>query len=114
MSVLWPSLPYLLRGAASTVVLALAVLVVGSALGLALGLLRVVPWRVAAGAVGWAVEVVRAVPLLLLLLFEGVPQTILARCAPRPFGRATVRRRPRSAQLTCGEPTADPQQSARH
>ncbi len=69
MSVLWPSLPYLLRGAASTVVLALAVLAVGSALGLALGLLRVVPWRVAAGAVGWAVEVVRAVPLLLLLFF---------------------------------------------
>jgi len=90
VSVLWPSLPYLLRGAASTVVLALAVLAVGSALGLALGLLRVVPWRVAAGAVGWAVEVVRAVPLLLLLFFVffGLPALGCAfrrfppRCSP--------------------------------
>ena len=69
MSVVWPSLPYLLRGAASTVVLALAVLAVGSALGFAVGLLRVIPWRAAAAAVGWVVEVVRAVPLLLLLFF---------------------------------------------
>jgi polar amino acid transport system permease protein len=75
VSAVLQSLPYLLRGAASTLVLAAAVLVVGSGLGLVLGLLRFAPWRAAAGAVAWAVELVRAVPLLLLLffIFFGLP-----------------------------------------
>ena len=75
MNALIQSLPHLLRGAVSTLGLAAAVLVVGSVLGLAVGLLRFVPWRAAATAVGWAVELVRAVPLLLLLffIFFGLP-----------------------------------------
>ncbi len=69
------SLPYLLRGAASTVGLSLAVIVLGTAAGLALGFLRFTPWRWLGRAVGWAVELVRAVPLLLLLffIFFGLP-----------------------------------------
>ncbi len=65
MSVLVQSLPHLLRGALSTLALAAAVLAVGTALGLAVGLLRVLPGR-AGTVVGGAVELVRAVPLLLL------------------------------------------------
>ena len=74
MSVLVQSLPYLLRGAVSTLALAAAVLAVGTALGLAVGLLRVLPGR-AGTVVGGAVELVRAVPLLLLLffIFFGLP-----------------------------------------
>lgn len=75
MSPVLQSLPYLLRGAASTLLLSAAVLVAGTALGLAVGLLRFVPWRAGAAIVGWAVELVRAVPLLLLLffIFFGLP-----------------------------------------
>ena len=74
MSVLVQSLPHLLRGAVSTLALAAAVLAVGTALGLAVGLLRVLPGR-AGTVVGGAVELVRAVPLLLLLffIFFGLP-----------------------------------------
>jgi len=74
MSVLGQSLPHLLRGAVSTLALAAAVLAVGTALGLAVGLLRVLPGR-AGTVVGGAVELVRAVPLLLLLffIFFGLP-----------------------------------------
>jgi len=74
MSVLAQSLPHLLRGAVSTLALAAAVLAVGTALGLAVGLLRVLPGR-AGTVVGGAVELVRAVPLLLLLffIFFGLP-----------------------------------------
>jgi polar amino acid transport system permease protein len=74
MSVLVQSLPHLLRGAISTLALAAAVLAVGTALGLAVGLLRVLPGR-AGTVVGGAVELVRAVPLLLLLffIFFGLP-----------------------------------------
>ena len=74
MSVLVQSLPHLLRGAVSTLALAAAVLTVGTALGLAVGLLRVLPGR-AGTVVGGAVELVRAVPLLLLLffIFFGLP-----------------------------------------
>jgi His/Glu/Gln/Arg/opine family amino acid ABC transporter permease subunit len=74
MSVLVQSLPHLLRGALSTLALAAAVLAVGTALGLAVGLLRVLPGR-AGTVVGGAVELVRAVPLLLLLffIFFGLP-----------------------------------------
>lgn len=75
MSTIFQSVPHLLRGAVSTLALAAAVLVVGSVLGLAVGLLRFMPWRAGAAAVGWAVELVRAVPLLLLLffIFFGLP-----------------------------------------
>ncbi len=74
MSVLVQSLPHLLRGAISTLALAAAVLAVGTAFGLAVGLLRVLPGR-AGTVVGGAVELVRAVPLLLLLffIFFGLP-----------------------------------------
>jgi len=74
MSVLVQSLPHLLRGTVSTLALAAAVLAVGTALGLAVGLLRVLPGR-AGTVVGGAVELVRAVPLLLLLffIFFGLP-----------------------------------------
>jgi His/Glu/Gln/Arg/opine family amino acid ABC transporter permease subunit len=74
VSVLVQSLPHLLRGAVSTLALAAAVLAVGTALGLAVGLLRVLPGR-AGTVVGGAVELVRAVPLLLLLffIFFGLP-----------------------------------------
>jgi polar amino acid transport system permease protein len=74
VSVLVQSLPHLLRGALSTLALAAAVLAAGTALGLAVGLLRVLPGR-AGTVVGGAVELVRAVPLLLLLffIFFGLP-----------------------------------------
>jgi len=74
MSVLVQRLPHLLRGTVSTLALAAAVLAVGTALGLAVGLLRVLPGR-AGTVVGGAVELVRAVPLLLLLffIFFGLP-----------------------------------------
>lgn len=74
MSALVQSVPHLLRGAVSTLALAAAVLAVGTALGLAVGLLRVLPGRTGT-VVGGAVELVRAVPLLLLLffIFFGLP-----------------------------------------
>jgi His/Glu/Gln/Arg/opine family amino acid ABC transporter permease subunit len=69
------SLPYLLRGALSTIFMSLAVILVGTALGVVLGVLRFVPWRWLAESLGWLVELVRAVPLLLLLffIFFGLP-----------------------------------------
>ena len=74
-SVVVDNLPYLLRGAASTLALSLAVIVVGTAAGVVLGLLRFLPWRWLSEGVGWAVELVRAVPLLLLIffIFFGLP-----------------------------------------
>src|SRR5204862_4338563 len=50
-------------------------IVVGSAAGVVLGLLRFTSWPRLAGAIGWFVEVVRAVPLLLLIffIFFGLP-----------------------------------------
>ena len=75
LGVVLESLPYLLRGALSTVFISLAVIVVGTALGVILGVFRFVPWRWLADGLGWAIELVRAVPLLLLLffLFFGMP-----------------------------------------
>src|SRR5213083_1640471 len=69
------TLPYLLRGTLSTVAIAAAVIVVGTAGGVALGLLRFAPWRGVGAVVAWAVELVRAVPLLLLMffIFFGLP-----------------------------------------
>src|SRR5207253_1527692 len=47
----------------------------GTAGGVALGLLRFAPWRGVGAVVAWLVELVRAVPLLLLLffIFFGLP-----------------------------------------
>lgn len=69
------SLPYLLRGAMSTVAISLAVIVLGTVLGIVLGLLRFTPWPWLGATVAWTVELVRAVPLLLLLffIFFGLP-----------------------------------------
>jgi len=69
------TLPYLLRGTLSTVAIAAAVIVVGTAGGVALGLLRFAPWRGVGAVAAWLVELVRAVPLLLLLffIFFGLP-----------------------------------------
>lgn len=69
------SLPYLLRGAVSTVLIAAAVIALGTAGGVLLGLLRFTPWPWLGRAVAAVVEVVRAVPLLLLLffIFFGLP-----------------------------------------
>jgi len=69
------TLPYLLRGTLSTVGIALAVIAVGTAAGVALGLLRFGPWRRVGALVAWLVELVRAVPLLLLMffIFFGLP-----------------------------------------
>lgn len=69
------SLPYLLRGAVNTVAISLAVIALGTVVGVAVGLLRFTPWPRVDAAVGWIVEVVRAVPLLLLIffIFFGLP-----------------------------------------
>lgn len=69
MSLLLASLPYLLRGALNTAAIAAAVIVIGTAAGVVVGLLRFTPWPRLAATVAWAVELVRAVPLLLLLFF---------------------------------------------
>jgi His/Glu/Gln/Arg/opine family amino acid ABC transporter permease subunit len=75
MTLVFESLPYLLRGALSTVIMSLAVIVIGTALGVLLGVLRFVPWRWLAEGLGWLVELARAVPLLLLMffIFFGLP-----------------------------------------
>ena len=75
MSVVAETLPYLLRGTLSTLGIAIAVIIVGTTAGVALGLLRFVPWPWLSRLVGWVVELVRAVPLLLLLffIFFGLP-----------------------------------------
>ena len=69
------SLPYLLRGAVSTVMIAAAVTVLGTATGVVVGLLRFTPWPWLGRATAWLVELVRAVPLLLLIffIFFGLP-----------------------------------------
>jgi His/Glu/Gln/Arg/opine family amino acid ABC transporter permease subunit len=75
MTLVFESLPYLLRGALSTVIMSLAVIGLGTALGVLLGVLRFVPWRWLAEGLGWLVELTRAVPLLLLMffIFFGLP-----------------------------------------
>jgi len=75
VSVVVETLPYLLRGTLSTLGIAIAVIIVGTTAGVALGLLRFVPWPWLSRLVGWVVELVRAVPLLLLLffIFFGLP-----------------------------------------
>ncbi len=75
MSVVRESLPYLLRGAVSTVTIAAAVIVLGTAAGVVVGLARSTPWRWLSIALRWGVELIRAVPLLLLMffIFFGLP-----------------------------------------
>jgi polar amino acid transport system permease protein len=75
LAVIAANFAYLLRGAASTLVLSLAVLAVGTTAGLVLGLLRSAPWPRLTLVLAWAIELVRAVPLLLLLffIFFGLP-----------------------------------------
>jgi His/Glu/Gln/Arg/opine family amino acid ABC transporter permease subunit len=69
------SFPYLLRGTLSTVAISAAVIVLGTATGILAGLLRFVPWAAVRMGVGWAVEFIRAVPLLLQIffIFFGLP-----------------------------------------
>jgi His/Glu/Gln/Arg/opine family amino acid ABC transporter permease subunit len=69
------NLPYLLRGSVSTVTIALTVMMLGTVAGLVLGLLRFVPWRWLGVCIGILIELVRAVPLLLLMffIFFGLP-----------------------------------------
>jgi polar amino acid transport system permease protein len=69
------SFPYLLRGTLSTVAISAAVIVLGTATGILTGLLRFVPWAAVRTGVGWAVEFIRAVPLLLQIffIFFGLP-----------------------------------------
>ncbi|MBI3637624.1 MAG: amino acid ABC transporter permease [Candidatus Rokubacteria bacterium] len=69
------SVPYLLKGAVSTVAISVAVILLGTVVGVLLGLLRFVPWTWVGRAVALVVELVRAVPLLLLMffIFFGLP-----------------------------------------
>jgi polar amino acid transport system permease protein len=63
------NLPYLLRGAGSTLEISAGVIVLGTTAGVAAGLLRFVPWSWARAVVAWVVELIRAVPLLLQIFF---------------------------------------------
>jgi His/Glu/Gln/Arg/opine family amino acid ABC transporter permease subunit len=75
VDVVLASVPYLVRGAVNTVAIASAVIVIGTLAGVVVGLLRFAPWPRLADAVAWGVELVRAVPLLLLIffIFFGLP-----------------------------------------
>ena len=75
VAVVLASLPHLLRGAVNTMAIAAAVIALGTAAGVIVGLLRFTPWPRLADTVAWAVELVRAVPLLLLIffIFFGLP-----------------------------------------
>lgn len=74
-SLIAEAIPYLLYGTVFTVLLSAAVLVIGTVTGVAVGLLRFAPSRIVATGVGWIVEFVRAIPLLLLIffIFFGLP-----------------------------------------
>ena len=69
LGVVVEALPYLLRGTVFTVAIAAAVITVGTVGGLVLGVLRFLPWPGVTRALAAAVELVRAVPLLLLMFF---------------------------------------------
>jgi polar amino acid transport system permease protein len=75
LGVVVETLPYLLRGTLNTALIAAGVILVGTAAGIVLGLLRFAPWRWLASPIGAGVELVRAVPLLLLIFFTffGLP-----------------------------------------
>jgi His/Glu/Gln/Arg/opine family amino acid ABC transporter permease subunit len=74
-SVIGKNIGYLLRGAVSTVEISAAVIVLGTSTGVLAGLLRFVPWAIVRTGTGWAVEFIRAVPLLLQIffIFFGLP-----------------------------------------
>ena len=74
-SVIGANIEYLLRGTVSTVEISAAVIVLGTGSGVLAGLLRFVPWRLVRSGTGWAVEFIRAVPLLLQIffIFFGLP-----------------------------------------
>jgi His/Glu/Gln/Arg/opine family amino acid ABC transporter permease subunit len=74
-AVIGENIPYLLRGAVSTVEISAAVIVLGTGSGVLVGLLRFVPWRIICTGASWAVEFIRAVPLLLQIffIFFGLP-----------------------------------------
>lgn len=67
--------PYLLYGAMFTILLSVAALFLGTVSGIAVGLLRFAPSRIVRRSVAWIVDIVRAVPLLLLIffIFFGLP-----------------------------------------
>lgn len=65
----WEYLPALLRGAGLTVVLCLASSAVGSVIGLVLGLMRTSGSRTARGLSGVYVNLIRGLPVLIILLF---------------------------------------------
>lgn len=69
------ALPYLLYGTMFTILLSMAVLLLGTVSGIAVGLLRFVPSRFVRKSVAWIVDIIRAVPLLLLIffIFFGLP-----------------------------------------
>jgi His/Glu/Gln/Arg/opine family amino acid ABC transporter permease subunit len=60
---------YLLKGALVTIQIALASIAIGTIAGFLVGLLRFVPSSTIRSIVAWTVEIVRAVPLLLMLFF---------------------------------------------
>lgn len=60
---------YLLKGALVTVQIAAVSVLLGTVVGFFLGLLRFVRSRVVRSTVAWMVEIIRAVPLLLMLFF---------------------------------------------
>jgi polar amino acid transport system permease protein len=63
------SLPYIMQGTLHTILLSVAVIALGTIGGIAAGLLRFTPWAPVRYAVGWLVEIVRAIPLLMLIFF---------------------------------------------
>jgi His/Glu/Gln/Arg/opine family amino acid ABC transporter permease subunit len=74
-SVVLENLPHLLRGTVSTMQISAAVILLGTTAGVIAGLLRFVPWGPLRSGVAWAVEFIRAVPLLLQIffIFFGLP-----------------------------------------
>ncbi|HEY9460950.1 MAG TPA: ABC transporter permease subunit, partial [Paralcaligenes sp.] len=60
---------YLLKGALVTIQIALASIAIGTIAGFLVGLLRFVPSPSVRSTVAWTVEIIRAVPLLLMLFF---------------------------------------------
>src|SRR5690625_5207494 len=63
------ALPYLLIGTVYTVAIAVFAIFFGTIFGVIAGLLRFAPSLMLRRVVGWIVEFVRAIPMLLLLFF---------------------------------------------
>lgn len=60
---------YLIKGVIVTIQISVVSIFIGTVLGFAVGLLRFVPSRTIRVLVAWVVEIVRAIPLLLMLFF---------------------------------------------